>query len=53
MSDITAYLDNIKVLENTVYDLLSSKTKQDADWWKSQMKTDLFLSPEKLVEYRI
>ena len=53
MSDITAYLDNIKVLENTVYDLLSSKTKQDADWWKSQMKTDLFLSPEKLVEYSV
>tara|TARA_Y100000114_G_C11749468_1_gene323451 strand:- start:1246 stop:1857 length:612 start_codon:yes stop_codon:yes gene_type:complete len=53
MSDITAYLDNIKVLENTVYDLLSSKTKQDANWWKSQMKTDLFLSPEKLVEYSV
>jgi len=53
MSDITAYLDNIKMLEATVYELLGSKTKKDANWWKSQMKTDFFLSPEKLVEYSV
>ena len=53
MSDISAYLDNIKTLETTVYDLLGSKTKQDANWWKNQMKTDFFLSPEKLVEYGV
>ena len=53
MSDISAYLDNIKTLETTVYELLGSKTKQDANWWKNQMKTDFFLSPEKLVEYGV
>ena len=53
MSDISAYLDNIKTLETTVYDLLGSKTKQDANWWKNHMKTDFFLSPEKLVEYGV
>jgi ATP-dependent protease ClpP protease subunit len=41
------------MLEATVYELLGSKTKKDANWWKSQMKTDFFLSPEKLVEYSV
>jgi ATP-dependent Clp protease protease subunit len=53
MSDISAYLDNIKTLEATVYNLLETKTKKDANWWKSQMKTDTFLSPETLVEYGV
>jgi len=53
MSDISAYLDNIKTLEATVYNLLEIKTKKDANWWKSQMKTDTFLSPETLVEYGV
>jgi len=53
MSDITAYIDNIKILENTVYDLLGGKTKKDSDWWRSQMKSDFFLSPEVLIEYGV
>jgi ATP-dependent Clp protease protease subunit len=53
MSDINAYVDNIKILENAVYDLLGSKTKKDANWWREQMKSDLFLSPEILVEYGV
>ena len=53
MSDISAYIDNIKTVETTVYDLLGSKTKKDTNWWRSQMKSDLFLSPETLVEYGV
>ena len=53
MSDITAYVDNIKTLENTIYDLLGTKTKKDASWWREKMRTDFFLSPEQLVEYGV
>ena len=53
MSDITAYVDNIKTLENTIYDLLGAKTKKDANWWREKMRTDFFLSPDQLVEYGV
>ena len=49
MSDITAYLDNVKTLESSVYELLAEKTKKDANWWKDKMRTDLYLSAEELV----
>ena len=53
MSDISAYVDNIRTLETTIYDLLESKTKKDASWWREKMRTDFFLSPEQLVEYGV
>lgn len=53
MGDISAYVDNIKYIETTIYELLSSKTKKDANWWKDKMKTDFFATPEELVEYGV
>ncbi len=53
MSDIAAYLDNIKNLETTIYDLLADRTKKDADWWRDKMKSDLFLSTNDLIEYGV
>ena len=50
MSDITAYLDNVKSLEKTIYSMLAEKTKKDADWWKNKMRSDLFLTAEELKE---
>ena len=50
MSDITAYLDNVKTLEISIYDMLASRTKKDAAWWKDNMKSDLYLSAEQLLE---
>ena len=50
MSDITAYLDNVKSLEKTIYSMLAEKTKKDADWWKNKMRSDLFLTAEELLE---
>ena len=49
MSDITAYLDNVKNLEVAVYELLAEKTKKDANWWKDKMRTDLYLSANDLI----
>jgi ATP-dependent Clp protease protease subunit len=49
MSDITAYLDNVKNLEVAVYELLAEKTKKDAGWWKDKMRTDLYLSANDLI----
>jgi len=50
MSDITAYLDNIKSLEVLIYNMLAEKTKKDADWWKEKMRNDMFLTAEELLE---
>jgi len=50
MSDITAYLENVKELEKTIYDMLASRTKKDADWWRGKMRNDMFLTAEELVE---
>jgi ATP-dependent Clp protease protease subunit len=50
MSDITAYLDNVKNLEKTIYVMLAERTKKDANWWKDNMKSDLYLSAEELLE---
>ena len=50
MSDITAYLDNIKSLEVLIYSMLAEKTKKDADWWRERMRNDMFLTAEELLE---
>ena len=50
MSDITAYLDNVKSLEKVIYGMLSERTKQDAEWWKNKMRSDLFLTSTELLE---
>ena len=53
MSDLQSYLDNVKMLEGTVYELLAEKTKKDAKWWKDHMKSDFFIPADKLVEYGV
>jgi len=53
MGDISAYVDNVKTIENIVYELLEAKTKKDASWWKDKMKTDFFVTPEELLEYGV
>tara|TARA_R110001592_G_scaffold233105_1_gene490638 strand:+ start:2808 stop:3416 length:609 start_codon:yes stop_codon:yes gene_type:complete len=50
MSDITAYLDNIKSLEVLIYSMLAEKTNKDADWWREKMRNDMFLTAEELLE---
>ena len=50
MSDITAYLDNVKSLEKIIYSMLAEKTEKDAEWWKNKMRSDTFFSAEELIE---
>ncbi len=50
MSDITAYLDNVKSLEKIIYGMLSEKTNKDAEWWKNKMRSDMFLTAEELLD---
>ena len=50
MSDITAYLDNVKSLEKVIYGMLAERTKKDEDWWKNKMRSDLFLTSDELLE---
>jgi len=53
ISDMSAYINNLNSLENDVCNLLASKSNKNADWWKQQQKTDLFLSAEQLKQYGI
>jgi len=53
MSDISAYLDNVKNIEKTIYDILAEKTNKDQAWWKDNMKTDLYLTAEQLKEFNV
>ena len=50
MSDITAFLDNVKNLEKIIYTMLAERTKKDADWWKGKMRSDMFLTADELLE---
>ena len=51
MSDISAFIENVKVMENTIYDILAEKTKKDAEFWRENMKSDMFLTSEQLLSY--
>jgi len=53
MSDMTAYLTNLNKIEKDVCQLLASKSNQSAEWWSQQQKTDMFLSAEQLLQYKI
>ena len=50
MSDITAYLDNVRNLESSIYKILAEKTNKDAQYWKIQMKSDMYLTADKAKE---
>ena len=50
MSDITAYLDNVKSLEKVIYTMLSERTKKDGEWWRNKMRNDMFLTADELLE---
>ncbi len=53
MSDITAYLDNVKNLEKHVYSLLAERTNKDAEYWKEHMRSDMFLTAEEAKQLGI
>jgi ATP-dependent Clp protease protease subunit len=50
MSDITAYLDNVKSLEKIIYGMLAERTNKDAEWWRNKMRSDMFLTAEELLD---
>ena len=41
---------NLKKVEQDIYELLGKKTKKDAIWWKDNMRSDMFLTAEELLE---
>jgi ATP-dependent Clp endopeptidase proteolytic subunit ClpP len=50
LTDVTATVDFVKQVEQDVYNLLAEKTKKDAEWWKDQMRTDMYLSSTQALE---
>jgi len=53
MSDMTAYINNLKLIEDDVCDVLAKRTKKPAEWRRQQQKTDLFLTANQLLEFGI
>ena len=50
LTDVTAGLEFVKRVEQRVYDMLASKTNQDADWWKNKMRSDFYLTAKEAKE---
>tara|TARA_R110000822_G_scaffold208002_3_gene343976 strand:- start:6 stop:644 length:639 start_codon:yes stop_codon:yes gene_type:complete len=50
MTDVTATVDFVKQVEGDIYDMLSNKTNKTADWWKDQMRTDMYLTSKQALE---
>ena len=50
LTDVAATLEYVHKIEHTVYELLASKSKKDAKWWKDHMRSDLYLSAQEAKE---
>ena len=50
LTDVAATLEYVHKIENTVYELLASRSKKDKEWWKDHMRSDLYLSAEEAKE---
>ena len=50
LTDVSATLEYIQKIEQSVFNLLAKKSKKDVDWWKDNMKSDLYLSAEEAKE---
>lgn len=48
--DIASGIDYIRKLETDINKLLETKTKKDASWWKTNTRTDLYLSAHQALE---
>ena len=44
LTDVTATIDYVKRIELTIYQLLADRTNKDAEWWKDNMRSDLYLT---------
>jgi len=53
VGDVSAHLDKCKDNEELIYTLLATKTKKDKEWWKENMRSDLYLTAEQLIEYGV
>ena len=50
LTDVAATLEYVHKIEQSVYDLLASRSKKDAAWWKDNMRSDLYLSADEAKE---
>ena len=44
LTDVTATIEYVKRIELTIYQLLADRTNKDAEWWKDNMRSDLYLT---------
>ena len=50
LTDVSATLEYIQKIEQSVFNLLAKKSNKDVAWWKDNMKSDLYLSAEEAKE---
>ena len=53
LTDVTATVDFVKRIEQAVYTLLAEKSKKDAQWWKDNMRSDLYLTAQEAKDLGI
>ena len=53
LTDVTATVDFVKQVEQDIYNLLAEKTKKDANWWKDNMRSDLYLTANMALEFGV
>jgi len=50
LTDVSNTVDFVRKVENDIYNILAGKSKHDMDWWKNQMRSDLYLTADKALE---
>lgn len=52
-TDMNSYIKNLNYIEDSISELLASRTKKDVKWWRENQISDMYLTPEQLLEYGI
>ncbi len=50
LTDVSATLEYVHKIEQSVYELLAGRSNKDAIWWKDNMRSDLYLSADEAKE---
>ncbi len=50
LTDVSNTVDFVRKVENDIYNILAGKSKHDMEWWKNQMRSDLYLTADKALE---
>jgi len=50
LTDVSNTVDFVRKVENDIYSILAGKSKHNTEWWKNQMRSDLYLTADRALE---